>query len=137
MLGRLEFQRGNFEGALQVFQGIDIKGLVPRMIRAIVERSRRRKPPPRSRGDHTVHATSSVMSMHSVSLFLEAALLKARSLEELGRFRGCAFSPCFMVSSFAFSWRLEENVLVDTDEKIGTTEEQLDVQAFCIVRSGP
>lgn len=80
LLGRLEYQRGNFDAALQVFQGIDIKGLTPRIIKAIAERTKRRKP--RSKADILV---LNVMSLHSVSLLLEAILLKARSLEELGR----------------------------------------------------
>ncbi|CAJ1973471.1 unnamed protein product [Sphenostylis stenocarpa] len=81
LLGRLEYQRGNFDAALQVFQGIDIKGLTPRMIKAIAERTKQRKP--RSKADIVV---SNVMSLHSVSLLLEAILLKARSLEELGEY---------------------------------------------------
>ncbi|KAE8658964.1 A-kinase anchor protein 17A-like isoform X1 [Hibiscus syriacus] len=85
LLGRLEYQRGNLDAALQVFQGIDIKGLTPRMTGAIVERTRQGKP--RSKGDVI---PSSVMSMHSVSLLLEAILLKAKSLEELGHFRDAA-----------------------------------------------
>ncbi|XVF64190.1 hypothetical protein PTKIN_Ptkin09bG0148100 [Pterospermum kingtungense] len=85
LLGRLEYQRGNFDAALQVFQGIDIKGLTPKMTRAIVERTRLRKP--RSKGDII---PPSVMSMHSVSLLLEAILLKAKSLAELGHFREAA-----------------------------------------------
>ena len=83
MLGRLEYQRGNFDAALQVFQGIDIKGLKPKMIKAIVERTRQRKP--RSKNDIV---PASVMSMHSVSLLLEAIVLKAKSLEELGHYKG-------------------------------------------------
>ncbi|GLT77375.1 hypothetical protein SLA2020_489690 [Shorea laevis] len=81
LLGRLEYQRGNFEAALQVFQGIDIRGLTSRMTKAIVERTRQRKP--RSKSDVI---PPSVMSMHSVSLLLEAILLKAKSLEGLGHF---------------------------------------------------
>lgn len=91
LLGRLEFQRGNFDAALQVFQGIDIRSLTPRMAKAIVERIRQKKPRPK--GDHVL---PSVMSMHSVSLLIEAILLKARSLGELGRFIGIAYS--FMVA---------------------------------------
>lgn len=86
-MGRLEYQRGNYDAALQVFQGIDIKGLIPRMKKAITERTRPRKP--RSRGDNV---PVNVLSMHSVSLLLEAILLKARSLEGLGRYIGIAFS---------------------------------------------
>jgi hypothetical protein len=82
-LGRLEYQRGNYDAALQVFQGIDIRGLSPRMARAIVERTRPRRP--RAKADN---AAPGMMSMHSVSLLLEAVLLKAKSLEELGRYIG-------------------------------------------------
>lgn len=85
LLGRLEYQRGNFDAALQVFQGIDIKGLTPRMTTAIVERTRLRKS--RSKADIIPHT---VMSMHSVSLLLEAIFLKAKSLEELGHIKEAA-----------------------------------------------
>ncbi|XP_057720829.1 protein NPGR1-like [Arachis stenosperma] len=85
LLGRLEYQRGNFDAALQVFQGIEIKALTPRMIRAIAERTRPKKQ--RSRADNVV---PNVMSMHSVSLLVEAILLKSKSLEELGRYTEAA-----------------------------------------------
>lgn len=86
MLGRLEFQRGNFDAALQVFQGIDISALTPRMIRAIAERTKQRKP--RSKSDNVL---PNLMSMHSVSLLFEAILLKAKSLEELDRHAGITY----------------------------------------------
>ncbi|XP_057430312.1 protein NPGR1-like isoform X2 [Lotus japonicus] len=82
LLGRLEYQRGNYDASLQVFQGIDIKGLTPRMINVIAERTKQRKP--RSKADVVI--LPNVMSLHSVSLLLEAILLKALSLEELGRY---------------------------------------------------
>ncbi|KAL9330645.1 hypothetical protein ACSQ67_000255 [Phaseolus vulgaris] len=85
LLGRLEFQRGNFDAALLVFEGIDIRALAPRMIRAIAERTKQRKP--RSKVDNVL---PNVMSMHSVSLLLEAILLKSKSLEELGRYTEAA-----------------------------------------------
>lgn len=81
LLGRLEYQRGNYDAALQVFQGIDIRGLTPRMTRAIVWRTRPRRT--RAKADN---AAPGMMSMHSVSLLLEAILLKAKSMEELGRY---------------------------------------------------
>ncbi|XP_077233826.1 no pollen germination related 1 [Tasmannia lanceolata] len=80
LLGRLEYQSGNFDAALQVFQGIDIRSLKPRMSKAITERTRQRKG--KSKGENLQLTT---MSLHSVSLLLEAILLKAKSLEELGR----------------------------------------------------
>ncbi|CAN4122557.1 unnamed protein product [Withania somnifera] len=91
LLGRLEYQRGNFDAALQVFQGIDIRTLSSRMSKAIAERTRPLKP--RSKGD-TVPA--GVMSLHSVSLLLEAILLKAKSLEELSRIKDAA-KECKMI----------------------------------------
>ncbi|XP_044475264.1 protein NPGR1-like [Mangifera indica] len=81
LLGRLEYQRGNFDAALQVFQGIDIRSLIPKMTRAIIERTRSQNP--RSKSDKGDLVPPGVMSMHSVSLLLEAILLKAKSLEEL------------------------------------------------------
>ncbi|KAK8937407.1 hypothetical protein KSP39_PZI012166 [Platanthera zijinensis] len=85
LLGRLEYQRGNFDASLQVFQGIDVPALRPRMIKAIVERARPRK----------VHSKVEVlpvnaMSWHSVCLLLEAVFLKSKSLEELGRLEDAA-----------------------------------------------
>ncbi|XP_010272759.1 PREDICTED: uncharacterized protein LOC104608456 [Nelumbo nucifera] len=85
LLGRLEYQRGNLDAALQVFQGIDIRGLTPRMIKSIIHRTRQRKGRPK--GDNM---QMGIMSMHSVSLLLEAILLKAKSLEELGRVKEAA-----------------------------------------------
>ncbi|XP_047316353.1 protein NPGR1 [Impatiens glandulifera] len=85
LLGRLEYQKGNFDAALQVFQGIDIRSLSPRMSKAIFERTRRRKSRPKV--NEMLHG---VMSLHSVNLLLEAILLKSKSLEELGRFKEAA-----------------------------------------------
>ncbi|CAN0905698.1 Protein NPGR1 [Linum grandiflorum] len=87
LLGRLEYQKGNFDAALQVFQGIDIRGLKAKMIRAIIGRS---QPPrkPRSKGE--ISQPTALMSMHSVTLLLEALFLKAKSLEELALFTEAA-----------------------------------------------
>ncbi|KFK28981.1 hypothetical protein AALP_AA7G073100 [Arabis alpina] len=86
LLGRLEYQRGNFDAALQVFKGIDIRVLTPRIIKAIVESTTR----PRKPRSRVVIVSPTSMSMHSVSLLLEAILLKARSLEELGSYKEAA-----------------------------------------------
>lgn len=100
MLGRLEHQRGNFDAALQVLQGIDIRSLRPRMISAIAQ-SIKPRTPPRSSRRKSSQVNGMHMSMHSVSLLLEAILLKAKSLDTLGRVAGinwklvqCAFLYC-------------------------------------------
>ncbi|XP_062216453.1 protein NPGR1-like isoform X1 [Phragmites australis] len=86
LLGRLEHQRGNFDAALQVLQGIDIRSLRQRMTSAIAESIKPRGPPRSSRRKTSqVNGMLMHMSMHSVSLLLEAILLKAKSLEALGR----------------------------------------------------
>lgn len=102
MLGRLEYQRGNFDAALQVFKGIDIKLLTPRITKAIVDRTRPCNKPPRSSKAVTLPPPTS-MSMHSVSLLLEAILLKARSLEELGSCKGIIYTKRLLL--------LEDSVL--------------------------
>ncbi|KAL5210988.1 hypothetical protein ABZP36_006611 [Zizania latifolia] len=86
LLGRLEHQRGNFDAALQVLQGIDIRSLRPRMTSAIADSVMPRVPPRSARKKTSqVNGMLMHMSMHSVSLLLEAILLKAKSLEGLGR----------------------------------------------------
>ncbi|KAJ7524487.1 hypothetical protein O6H91_17G007500 [Diphasiastrum complanatum] len=79
LLGRLEYQRGNIEGALQVFDGIDISTLIPRMKFSIAEKGRHHRGRPRAESAQPI-------SMHASSLLLEAIYLKARSLQKLGRF---------------------------------------------------
>ncbi|KAG9446890.1 hypothetical protein H6P81_013018 [Aristolochia fimbriata] len=85
LLGRLEYQRGNVEAALHVFDGIDIGAITPKMKHAMTRKVERRK---RRMSD----ATSASMSMHAVSLLFEAIFLKAKSLQDLGRFKEAAQS---------------------------------------------
>ncbi|CAI9777185.1 unnamed protein product [Fraxinus pennsylvanica] len=109
LLGRLEYQRGNFDAALQVFQGIDIRTLSSRMSSAIAERTQSRK---RSKGENVLAAG---MSLHSVSLLLEAILLKAKSLEELGRVKEAA-RECKMILDIvesAFPYGIRESINED------------------------
>lgn len=80
LLGRIEYQRGNLEAAIQVFEGIDINTVVSKMRQSIVERVQRLG----SRRGRSRTGTGNAMSMHAVSLLLEAILLKAKSLQELG-----------------------------------------------------
>ncbi|PHU20577.1 hypothetical protein BC332_11728 [Capsicum chinense] len=82
MLGKLEYQRGNFDAALQVFQRIDIQTLSLKMAKAITEGRRLLKPC--SKSDVV---PVGVMSLHSMSLLLQAILLKAKSLEKLSRIK--------------------------------------------------
>ncbi|KAF8391028.1 hypothetical protein HHK36_023328 [Tetracentron sinense] len=78
LLGRLEYQRGNVEGALRVFDGIDLQAAIQRLQPSFTEKRPSRRSRSRTESLHTV-------SQHAVSLVLEAIYLKAKSLEKLGR----------------------------------------------------
>ncbi|KAM3375822.1 hypothetical protein BC332_15548 [Capsicum chinense] len=85
LLGRLEYQKGNIEAALHVFEGIDIAAVVPKIKLSI---ARRGELPRRNSLSDAIPP----MSMHAVSLLFEAILLKATSLQALGRFTEAAQS---------------------------------------------
>ncbi|XP_022145897.1 protein NPGR2-like isoform X2 [Momordica charantia] len=79
LLGRLEYQKGNIEAALHVFEGIDIAAVISRIKASISTRYEQN----RRQSQSDVVPT---MSMHAISLLLEAIFLKAKSLQGLGRF---------------------------------------------------
>ncbi|KAL9410946.1 hypothetical protein AB3S75_044675 [Citrus x aurantiifolia] len=79
LLGRLEFQKGNIEAALHVFEGIDVAAVTSRMKVSLSRRCDQNRR--RSQSD-----AAPPMSMHAVSLLLEAIFLKTKSLQGLGRF---------------------------------------------------
>uniref|UniRef100_A0A5B7AIR5 Putative tetratricopeptide repeat protein 7A-like n=1 Tax=Davidia involucrata TaxID=16924 RepID=A0A5B7AIR5_DAVIN len=85
LLGRLEYQKGNVEAALRVFEGIDIAAVTPKMKISI---ARRCELPRR----HSQSDAAPPMSMPAVSLLFEAIFLKAKSLHALGRFKEAAQS---------------------------------------------
>ncbi|XP_074352593.1 protein NPGR2-like isoform X2 [Apium graveolens] len=85
LLGRLEYQKGNIEAALHVFEGIDIAAITQKMkttlganVETLKRSSRNYAIPP--------------MSIHAVSLLLEAVFLKTKSLQILGRYKEAAQS---------------------------------------------
>ncbi|KAL1191137.1 Protein NPG1 [Cardamine amara subsp. amara] len=78
LLGRLEYQRGNLEGALRVFEGIDLQAAIQRLqVSAPPEKSATKKKGPRE--------PQQSVSQHAANLVLEAIYLKAKSLQKLGR----------------------------------------------------
>lgn len=81
LLGRLEYQRGNVEGALRVFDGIDLQAAIQRLQPSFSERLHPRKG--RSRIESLI-----TVSQHAAGLVLEAIYLKAKSLQKLGRLTG-------------------------------------------------
>lgn len=90
LLGRIEYQKGNIEAALRVFEGIDISGITIKMKTALTAREDKRHRR-RSKGSF-VTPPQPPMSKHAVSLLFEAIFLKAKSLQRLGRFQEAAQS---------------------------------------------
>lgn len=115
LLGRYEYQKGNIEAALHVFEGIDIAAVTPKMK---ITLARRREPPRK----HSQNYASLPMSLHAVSLLLEAIFLKAKSLEALGRYKEAAQScsvildivesslPAGLHENFAADCKLQETM---------------------------
>ncbi|XP_028765485.1 protein NPGR2 [Neltuma alba] len=94
-LGKCEYQKGNIEAAVHVFEQIDTE-VVASMIKSSLAK----------RGTHHErlsqnHATRS-LSIHSVGLLLEAFFLKAKSLQALGKFKEAALS-CKVILDMAES----------------------------------
>ncbi|WCJ38271.1 no pollen germination related 2 [Euphorbia peplus] len=85
LLGRIEYQKGNIEAALHVFEGIDIAGTTTKMKIALARKGEHRK-------RHSQNFVAPTMSIHAVSLLFEAIFLKAKSLQHLGRFNEAAQS---------------------------------------------
>ncbi|KAG4992281.1 Tetratricopeptide repeat protein 7A [Glycine soja] len=83
LLGKLEYQRGNVEGALRVFDGIDLQAAIQRLQPSFSEKT------PVKKGRTRTESPSSV-SQHAASLVLEAIYLKSKSLQKLGKFTEAA-----------------------------------------------
>ncbi|KAL2348810.1 hypothetical protein Fmac_002810 [Flemingia macrophylla] len=82
LLGKLEYQRGNVEGALRVFDGIDLQAAIQRLQPAFSEKQ------PVKKGRNRTESHS--VSQHAASLVLEAIYLKVKSLQKLGKFTEAA-----------------------------------------------
>lgn len=96
LLGRYEYQKGNIEAALHVFEGIDITAVTPKIKQTLARRGERHK-------RHSQNYATQPMSIHAANLLLEALFLKAKSLQGLGRFKGISsvlihrFAICFRI----------------------------------------
>ena len=88
LLGRLEYQRGNLEAALRVFDGIDLQAAIQRLQPALSEKPSSKRNRSRTESPHSV-------SQHAASLVLEAIYLKSMSLRKLGKAAG---TDCYFVS---------------------------------------
>lgn len=85
LLGRYEYQKGNIEAALHVFEGIDIAIVTPKMKLSLVQKGE-----PRKRNSYSF--ADPPLSIHAVGLLLEAIYLKSKSLQILQRYKEAAQS---------------------------------------------
>ncbi|WOL19115.1 tetratricopeptide repeat protein 7A-like [Canna indica] len=78
LLGRLEYQKGNIEAAVRVFDGIDLQAAIQRLQSSSSEKTPSKRN--RTRGE-SIHA----VPQNAAGLVLEAIYLKAMSLRKLGK----------------------------------------------------
>ncbi|XP_027351911.1 protein NPGR2-like isoform X2 [Abrus precatorius] len=83
LLGRYEYQEGNIEAALRVYEKINIGAVTPKIKNSLAKSRERRK-------KHSRRNATPPMSIHTAGLLLEAFLLKAKCLQILGRFKEAA-----------------------------------------------
>lgn len=99
LLGRLEYQRGNIEAALRVFDGIDLQSAIQRFKPASSEKLSKRN---RSRTE-----SPQSLSQHAASLVLEAIYLKSMSLRKLGKSTGTIdYSNCQFIFLYKYSFSI-------------------------------
>ncbi|CAO2206491.1 unnamed protein product [Urochloa humidicola] len=79
LLGRLEFQKGNVEVALRVFDGIDLQAAIQQFQPSLSDKT------PSKKGRTKSELPSSVPQNNPASLVLEAIYLKSLSLQKLGK----------------------------------------------------
>ncbi|KAJ6725845.1 hypothetical protein OIU79_004075, partial [Salix purpurea] len=109
LLGRLEFQKGNIEAALHVFEGIDITSVTSKIKVSLSRRCEQNRR--RSQSDAVPP-----MSMHAISLLLEAIYLKVKSLQGLEAAQSCkvildtleSALPEGIPESVSADWKLQD-----------------------------
>ncbi|XP_059289128.1 protein NPGR2-like isoform X4 [Lycium ferocissimum] len=109
LLGRYEYQKGNIEAALHVFEGIDIASVTPKLKISLAERVQTQKRRSKS-------FSTPPLSIHAASLLLEAVFLKAKSLQALQRYKEAAQSCTVLVDI------LESSLPAGLPETFATTD---------------
>ncbi|XP_076921020.1 protein NPGR2-like [Bidens hawaiensis] len=116
VLGRYEYQIGNIEEALRVFDGINIAAITPKIKISLADI---RKP------EHTRSNSYGAppFSINTVSLLLEAAYLRSKSLQIFGRYREAADSCKVILDIMQSSLPdgLPENIDFDSEHKLQDT----------------
>ena len=84
LLGRLEYDRGNYEKALQNLEEIQVASFIPSLCFFVADT----KPGKKKNSRHSKDAGVLDSFLHGASLLLEALFLKAKCLQQFGRHSG-------------------------------------------------
>lgn len=93
MLGKDEYQEGNIEAALHVYERINISAVTSKMKISLAKSREHHK-------KHSHYYATPPMSIYTVGLLLEAIFLKAKCLQVLGRFKGTLTACLFIELHF-------------------------------------
>ncbi|KAL4571957.1 hypothetical protein LXL04_018725 [Taraxacum kok-saghyz] len=113
LLGRYEYQKGNIEAALHVFEGIDIPSATPKMKISLTELKKPQK--------HSFNYGAPPFSINTVGLLLEAAYLKSKCLMNFGRYKEAAESCQVVLDVIESSLPLGIPQNLTTDHKLQET----------------
>lgn len=83
MLGRIEYRKGNFQGALRLLEGIHLSGLAQSLRYFASERTSWHHKKGKNQKPGTLKNF-----LHASSLLIEALYLKAKSFQKLGALEG-------------------------------------------------
>lgn len=90
ILGRLEYQRGNMEEVLRIFDGIDFQGAIENFQPPASDKTQSKK------SKSYAEPTQSVPQQAPI-LVLEGMYLKSKSLQKLGRLNGMQNSNNYLL----------------------------------------
>ncbi|KAJ3682374.1 hypothetical protein LUZ60_014947 [Juncus effusus] len=110
LLGRLEYQKGNMEGAISIFEGIDFPSIIPKIKSTL---SRRVDP----KKSHQLDEPT--LTLPAVSLLLEAIYLKSRALHDLSQYKEAA-NECVKLLDTVESALPDKNTFPNTVTGNGT-----------------
>ncbi|XP_028795726.1 protein NPG1-like [Neltuma alba] len=78
LIGKLEYQRGNYASALRVFDGVDLQAALQQLQSLVSDKSAAKKARPRAESPTSI-------PRHAASLMLESIYFKAKTLRKQGK----------------------------------------------------
>ncbi|GJX69581.1 NPGR2-like protein [Tanacetum coccineum] len=113
VLGRYEYQKGNIDVALRVYEGIDIAAATTKLKISLSEIAYPQR--------HSHFYAAPPFSLNTVGLLLETAYLKSRTLQHFGRYKEAAESCIVILDVIESSLPKGLPETLDTDHKLQET----------------